>query len=52
MPKKYILKCWIPIEGSPEFKTKEEAEKEKEHHELLQPKNIYEIVEFDDEVPF
>lgn len=44
--KKYYLKCWIPVEGSEtEFDSLEEAEKEKEHCEFLQPENIYKIEE-------
>lgn len=52
MPKKYILKCWTPTTNNREFDSQKEAQEEKEHLEEMQPENIYEIAEIDEEVPF
>lgn len=45
--KKYKIECWLYIEQEeqPIFDSFEEAQKEMEHNELLQPENRYEIVE-------
>jgi len=50
MPKKYIIKCYTPVENNSEFETKKEAEEEIEHLKEMQHENIYEIesVELDD----
>lgn len=47
MSKKYILKYWVPVGPGWKFKTKKEAEAEKEQQELLQPENIYQIEEIE-----
>ena len=49
MPKKYILKCYVPAGDGWRFKTKNGAEAEKEHQELMQPENIYKIEEIEKE---
>ncbi len=43
----WIIKCWIPAEEeNPQtYTTKEQAEKDIESLELMQPENIYEAVE-------
>ncbi len=43
----YIIKCWIPVQPEePEtYPTKEDAEKDLESLELMQPENKYEVVE-------
>ncbi len=43
----WIIKCWIPIaeENLQTYPTKEQAEKDIESLELMQPENIYEAVE-------
>lgn len=43
----YIIKVWIPVEPeNPEtYPTKEAAEKDIESLELMQPENIYKVVE-------
>ncbi len=42
-----VIKCWIPTwEENPQiYPTKEQAEKDIESLELMQPENIYEAVE-------
>lgn len=39
----YRITAYIPVENETEYKTREEAEKELKHMELLQPENIYGI---------
>ncbi len=43
----WIIKCWIPVEPeNPQtYLTKEDAEKDIESLESMQPENIYEAVE-------
>ncbi len=43
----YMIKCWIPVQPEdPEtYPTKEDAEKDLESLELMQPENRYEVVE-------
>lgn len=46
----FVVKCWIEIpiedmEDLEKYDTREEAEKELEQSELLQPNNKYEVVE-------
>lgn len=47
----WIIKCWIPTgEENPQtYPTKEQAEKDIESLELMQPENIYEAVEVEDD---
>jgi hypothetical protein len=47
----WIIKAYIPVEAEdPEvYVTREEAEKDLESLSLLQPENIYEIEEVEDE---
>lgn len=50
--RKYRIKSWIPVEMDDRFDgvllTKEEAEYELQHCELMQPENKYEIVEVEE----
>lgn len=43
----WIIKCWIPVEpDDPQtYSTKELAQKDVESIELMQPENIYKVVE-------
>jgi hypothetical protein len=43
--KKYRIVCYMRIENETEPMALEEAKKEKEQAELMQPENIYEIEE-------
>jgi len=45
----WIIKCWIPVEPDDlqTYLTKELAQKDVESLELMQPENIYEVVEID-----
>ncbi len=47
----WIIKCWIPTgeENPHTYPTKEQAEKDIESLELMQPENIYEAVEVEDD---
>jgi len=47
----YRIKTWIPVEEEDPviYKTREEAEKVYEQLRLLQPENIYKIVEISSE---
>ena len=49
---KYKIKAWIPVEVEESedeiYASEEEAEKDKESMELMQPENKYEIVEVDE----
>lgn len=42
---------YMRIESEESFDSEEEAYKEKQHLEFLQPENIYQVVEMDDEQP-
>lgn len=52
MGKKYMVKCWIPVEIEDRLNgillTKDEAQYELEHQEMMQPENKYEIIEVED----
>jgi hypothetical protein len=47
----WIVKCWIPVEpeNTQTYPTKEAAEKDIESLELMQPENIYQAVEVEDD---
>lgn len=53
MEKKYRVRCWIPVETEDRLNgillTKDEAQYELEHQEMMQPENKYEIIEVEDE---
>jgi len=46
---KYILKCWIPAGDGVKFDSLKEAREEKQHAETMQPENIYEIEEVEED---
>ena len=50
---KYKIKCWIAVEIEESedtiYSSLEEAEKDKESMELMQPENIYKIEEIEDD---
>ena len=48
---KYRIKCWIAVEPEEEklYKTFEEARRDLEHLQFLQPENIYKIEEVNDD---
>ncbi|MDO8508560.1 MAG: hypothetical protein Q7S27_02645 [Nanoarchaeota archaeon] len=46
---RYVIRCWIPVEPGEEqfYKSYEDARRELEHCQLLQPENIYRIENVD-----
>lgn len=48
-PKRYRIRCWIPVDGEEEevetYHSLEEAQRDLRHYEPLQPENIYRIEE-------